>query len=108
MIDEVFGRSGFSMRADIVRAGHQETAYDKATIGGVVDRLEQKGFVKRAISKADRRARKVWLTEHGRKIYEDTLPIVADLQMEILSGLEAEERDQFLLLAQKAIGAASG
>lgn len=42
------------------------------------------------------------------RFYEDTLPIVADLQMEILSGLEAEERDQFLLLAQKAIGAASG
>jgi transposase InsO family protein len=36
-------------------------AYDKATIGGVIDRLEQKGFIKRSISKSDRRAREVTL-----------------------------------------------
>ena len=30
-------------------------AYDRATIGGVVERLEKKGYVTRAVSKLDRR-----------------------------------------------------
>lgn len=80
-------------------------AYDKATIGGVIDRLEQKGFIKRSISKSDRRAREVRLTNRGLKMYDEILPIVADLQAEILSGLKPAEQEQFLILAKKAIRA---
>ncbi|SDE49989.1 MarR family winged helix-turn-helix transcriptional regulator [Ruegeria marina] len=82
-------------------------AYDKATIGGVIDRLEQKGYVERSVSKSDRRAREVRLTNNGRKTYEELLPIVAELQSEILSGLEPAEQEQFLMLATKAIHAGS-
>lgn len=78
-------------------------AYDKATLGGVIDRLEQKGFIKRSISKSDRRAREVRLTNRGLKMYNEILPIVADLQSEILSGLEPAEQEQFLSLAGKAL-----
>lgn len=81
-------------------------AYDKATIGGVIDRLEQKGFVERSVSKSDRRAREVRLTNDGAKAYDEILPIVKELQAEILSGLEPEEQDQFIRLATKAISAA--
>lgn len=80
-------------------------AYDKATIGGVIDRLEQKGFIKRSISKSDRRAKEVRLTSHGLRLYEEILPIVADLQAEILVGLEPAEQEQFLVLAKKAVRA---
>ena len=38
-------------------------AYDRATIGGVIDRLEQKGYVRRSVSTPDRRAREVHLTD---------------------------------------------
>ncbi|WP_348541135.1 MarR family winged helix-turn-helix transcriptional regulator [Thalassococcus arenae] len=78
-------------------------AYDKATIGGVVDRLEQKGLIERSISKSDRRAREVRLTNRGREIHSKLLPIVEDLQAEILSGLEPAEQEQFLVLARKAM-----
>ena len=37
-------------------------AYDRATIGGVIDRLEQKGWVHRVVSAKDRRARELSLT----------------------------------------------
>ena len=37
-------------------------AYDRATIGGVIDRLEQKGLVNRIVSPRDKRAREVRLT----------------------------------------------
>lgn len=80
-------------------------AYDKATIGGVIDRLEQKGYVERSVSKSDRRAREVRLTKNGEKTYDAILPIVRDLQAEILSGLTSEEQEQFLMLATKAIRA---
>ena len=80
-------------------------AYDKATIGGVIDRLEQKGYVERSVSKSDRRAREVRLTSDGEKTYDAILPIVRDLQAEILSGLTPEEQEQFMMLATKAIRA---
>lgn len=82
-------------------------AYDKATIGGVIDRLEQKGYVERSVSKSDRRAREVTLTNLGGKTYDAILPIVKELQAEILLGLEPEEQDQFMMLATKAIQAGS-
>lgn len=78
-------------------------AYDRATIGGVIDRLEQKGYVARTVSKHDRRAREVQLSAEGRALYHRILPLVADLQSEILGGLDPAERTEFLRLAEKAI-----
>ncbi len=80
-------------------------AYDRATIGGVIDRLEQKGLVARSVSRQDRRAREVRLTEKGRATYDQSLPVVTALQDEILPGLSQAERREFLRLATKAIGA---
>ena len=78
-------------------------AYDKATIGGVIDRLEQKGLVTRSVSARDRRAREVRLTENGHRTYADVLPVVAALQDEILGGLTEDEQSDFLRLLGKAI-----
>ena len=77
-------------------------AYDRATIGGVIDRLEQKGYVVRNVCKHDRRAREVRATDEGLRVFAQILPVVAALQDEILTGLDAEERVQFLKLAAKA------
>ncbi len=79
-------------------------AYDRATIGGVIDRLVQKGYVQRVVAKRDRRAREVRLTELGSNTYERVLPIVRALQDDILSGLDDSEREAFLVLARKAVG----
>ncbi|MBS8227188.1 MarR family winged helix-turn-helix transcriptional regulator [Vannielia litorea] len=83
-------------------------AYDRATIGGVIDRLEQKGYVVRAVSKRDRRAREVRATEAGRAMFDEILPLVTALQSEVLERLEPKERAAFLALARKAIGPAPG
>jgi DNA-binding MarR family transcriptional regulator len=82
-------------------------AYDKATIGGVIDRLEQKGYLVRSISNSDRRAREVRLTKLGRKTYDEILPMVMELQTEILAGLPKTEQEQFMSLATKALQAGS-
>lgn len=78
-------------------------AYDRATIGGVIDRLEQKGYVSRVVSKQDRRARQCRLTSQGNTAIETIIPVVESLQQEILGGLNTKERQQFIALAQKAV-----
>lgn len=78
-------------------------AYDRATIGGVIERLAQKGWVKRVVSERDRRARELSLTDEGLQIREALLPVVQDLQRDILEPLNAAERAQFLALARRAV-----
>lgn len=80
-------------------------AYDKATIGGVVDRLGQKGLIVRKVSRQDRRARELELTEAGRALVAEVTPVVAEVQDQTLDGLSAEERDAFLSLLRKATDA---
>ncbi len=78
-------------------------AYDRATIGGVIDRLEQKGYVERTVSRRDRRAREVRATKLGQKEFDAILPIVEALQNDVLAGLDDPEKELFRILAQKVI-----
>lgn len=81
--------------------------YDRATIGGVIDRLEQKGYVTRDVSRRDRRAREVNATDKGLEMHRATLPIVSALQDDILPGLNKSEKQQFFALARKAVDMAA-
>jgi DNA-binding MarR family transcriptional regulator len=78
-------------------------AYDRATIGGVIDRLEQKGWIHRIVSERDRRARELSLTPAGARVRTALLPIVRELQNEILQPLSEADRERFLKLARKAV-----
>jgi DNA-binding MarR family transcriptional regulator len=79
-------------------------AYDRATIGGVIDRLEQKGLVRRLVSRRDRRAREVSLTAKGEQVLPALTSVVRTLQREILERLDDDERSAFLALMRKAVG----
>lgn len=80
----------------------QAIAKDRATLGAVADRLEQKGLVKRVINPEDKRARVLTLTEQGEAVITSILPIVRSFQNDILPGLTAQEYDQFIALAAKS------
>ena len=80
--------------------------FDRATLGGVVDRLEQKGLVQRRVSPQDRRARQLHLSPAGVSLLAACRPVVEALQGDILGPLSATERRSFLALAQKALGLA--
>ncbi|QDZ02191.1 MarR family transcriptional regulator [Nitratireductor mangrovi] len=80
-------------------------AYDRTTIGGVVDRLVKKGYVARTISRKDRRARELRATEDGHKVFAQMEPAVMRAQKIMLRGLEAGESDEFLRLLRKALAA---
>ncbi|MDF0600714.1 MarR family transcriptional regulator [Psychromarinibacter sp. C21-152] len=80
-------------------------AYDRTTIGGVVDRLVQKGFLERKHSARDRRARVLRLTATGQGALQRIEPAVEEAQRVMLQGLDAEEAAQFMALLRKALGA---
>lgn len=78
-------------------------AYDRATIGGVIERLEQKGWVRRVVSERDRRARELSLTPEGEQLLAHLVPVVQALQDEILQALSESERRRFMALARQAL-----
>jgi len=79
-------------------------SFDRATIGGVIDRLELKGLVQRVVSAQDRRARQLHLTPDGRQLLAASRPVVEALQADILGPLSRAERATFVALAHKALG----
>jgi len=84
----------------------QAIGKDRATVGAVADRLQQKGLVTRNISARDKRARELTLTPEGEALISKLLPVVERLQQEILPGLDEDEYQQFIALAAKAAKAA--
>jgi DNA-binding MarR family transcriptional regulator len=82
----------------------EKIAYDRATIGGVIDRLVHKGYVARSVSTRDRRARDVRLTDQGQALYDQVLPLVNAQKDDMLGALSIDERATFLQLASKALG----
>jgi DNA-binding MarR family transcriptional regulator len=79
-------------------------SFDRATIGGVIDRLEHKGLVQRVVSAQDRRARQLHLTPAGEQLLSASRPVVEGLQADILAPLSPAERTAFVALAHKALG----
>jgi MarR family transcriptional regulator, temperature-dependent positive regulator of motility len=79
-------------------------SFDRATIGGVIERLEQKALVQRVVSEQDRRARRLSLTPEGEQLLAACRPVVEALQADILAPLSPAERTNFRALAHKALG----
>ncbi|MDK3019515.1 MarR family winged helix-turn-helix transcriptional regulator [Pseudodonghicola flavimaris] len=77
-------------------------AYDRATLGKVIDRLDRRGLVVRRTSATDRRAKELSLSEAGAALLEAARPHVEALQPDILAGLSPEEQAVLLRLMQKA------
>ncbi len=79
-------------------------AYDRPTIGEVINRLVAKGLVERAVNDHDRRARVLRLTAAGEDTFARLLPVVRELQSRILANLTPDERAAFLGLARAVLG----
>ena len=75
---------------------------DAATIKGVVDRLNARGFVTALNDPADRRRRAVTLTEQGRKVTEAAIKGAAKITADTLSpALSEAERIEIGRLLKK-------
>lgn len=76
-------------------------AYDRVTIGGLIDRLETKGLVQRRVGKHDRRTRQVRLTDAGRAQLKKIRARIPSINRQLLAALTARERDVLLGLLAK-------
>jgi DNA-binding MarR family transcriptional regulator len=76
----------------------------KATLGRLLDRMEQKGWIRREGHAADRRAKRVFLTEEVEPALKAMRAAAAELRRDSLSGLPAAQQEQFVdtLLAIKS------
>ncbi len=78
-------------------------AFDRSTIGDVLERLEAKGWVQRVPSPNDRRVKRVRLTPEGRRLLQDVHPAVRRVQERLLAPLAPRDRATMLrLLTQLA------
>ncbi len=60
-----------------------KTSQDRATITGLLDRLEKDGWIERKPDKRDRRSLRVYLTSHASKRRESTLKIFEETNRSI-------------------------
>ena len=74
-----------------VRELSAETGTRATTLTGVLDRLENRGYLTRELDAADRRSFRLPLTEAGRGVAERVRAAVADLEQEALVRLSADQ-----------------
>lgn len=59
----------------------------KVTLGGLIDRLEESGYVERKPDPADRRAKRVHLSQKGRGLVKKMRAAAEKANAEILAGI---------------------
>ncbi|MCP3763435.1 MarR family transcriptional regulator [Domibacillus sp. A3M-37] len=64
---------------------------DKTNITRMLSSLEQKGFVKRVIETYDRRSTRIFLTEEGKALECDVIPLTDEFHRTVTSGVTEEE-----------------
>jgi DNA-binding MarR family transcriptional regulator len=76
-------------------------AFDRSTLGNVIERLESKGLVERKPAREDKRVKLLSLTRSGATLLRDIMPSVDRAQARMLQPLKAGDRRTLMaLLAQ--------
>lgn len=78
-------------------------AFDAATSGSVISRLEFKGWVRREADPSDRRRKLLWVTPEGEQVALRMKRAVARAQARIVSPLDSAERTQLVVLLGKLV-----
>src|SRR5690242_6414438 len=79
-------------------------AFDRSTVGSVIDRLEEKKLVVRRTAKHDRRANLLYATDAGETLLKAVMARVARAQARMLEPLNARERKVFIKLMMRLVG----
>lgn len=81
----------------------RRVAFDAATSGSVISRLESKGWVRREADPADRRRKLLWVTPEGEQVALRMKRAVVRAQARIVAPLDAAERVQLAQLLGKLV-----
>jgi len=115
ILSEKAGKSGLTQRqyavlsclADNPGASQtflvKETGIDRSTLADLAARLEERQYIRRESSPADRRAKQLFLEPAGRAALADMAPVMADVEMALLAKLTpAQQGAIFGILKQLA------
>lgn len=81
----------------------RKVAFDAATSGSVIGRLEAKGWVRREADAADRRRKLLWVTPEGEQAARHMRRLVSKVQARILAPLDSKEQDQLIALLGRLV-----
>ena len=74
-----------------VRQLSERTGTRASTLTGLLDRLENRGYLVRALDPSDRRSFRLPLTDLGQEVAARALAAIADLERDALSRLDATQ-----------------
>jgi len=78
-------------------------AFDRSTLGSVIERLEAKSYIERKPAPEDKRVKLLYLTKAGANLLRDILPSVDRVQARILQPLKPADRKTLLTLLEQLV-----
>jgi len=78
-------------------------AFDRSTLGSVIERLEAKAYVARKPSREDKRTKLLYLTNAGEALLRDIVPSVDRAQARMLQPLKTSDRKTLLSLLTRLV-----
>ena len=71
------------------------------TVKGLLQRLEEKGYVRTAFDSVDKRVKHAYLTEAFRRLQAETRQSLQDFEETLTAGFSAEETDQLRSMLER-------
>jgi DNA-binding MarR family transcriptional regulator len=78
-------------------------AFDRSTLGSVIERLETKLYIKREPAREDKRVKLLYLTKAGAALLHEIIPAVDRAQARMLQPLKPAERKTLLALLTQLV-----
>src|ERR1700722_3692272 len=78
-------------------------AFDRSTLGSVIERLEAKRYIERKPSHEDKRIKLLHLTKSGAALLRDIMPAVDRAQARMLQPLKPAERKTLMVLLTQLV-----
>ena len=78
-------------------------AFDRSTLGNVIERLETKQLIERKASREDKRVKLLYLTKAGAALLRDIMPSVDRAQARMLQPLKPADRKTLMALLTQLV-----
>ena len=78
-------------------------AFDRSTLGSVIERLEAKDYIERKPAREDKRVKLLHLTRQGVALLRDVMPAVDRTQARMLQPLKPADRKTLLALLTQLV-----
>jgi len=78
-------------------------AFDRSTLGNVIERLEAKDYIERRPAREDKRVKLLYLTKSGATLLRDIMPSIDRAQARMLQPLKPADRKTLMALLTQLV-----